>query len=351
MTLPIPATIDDLTADWMAQALGAPITGIDATQIGKGIGVAAALYRVTLTCDDADIPDTVVVKLPALDEAAQFTASLLRLYIREVRFYQELAADSPIAVPSCHYADVDTETNHFVLVLDDVGDMRTVDQIAGMGIADAEQSVVELAAWHAKWWDSADPIVERGTAIALSDPLYPMTLPMVFAQGWEKVTASLQVGPEIEAVGPRWTAALPKMLERLSAGTNTLCHGDFRADNIMFQPDNKLMLLDFQLLGTATPAYDLSYFVGGSLAPEDASASEASLFERWRDALIAGGVPESATERLWDDYRYAALFCLIYPFGASLGMDLQDERQRGLVLLMNDRFARGVNELNLPDLL
>ena len=47
--------------------------------------------------------------MPGLDETARFTAQILRLNIREVGFYRELAAESPIRVPHCHFGAVDPE--------------------------------------------------------------------------------------------------------------------------------------------------------------------------------------------------------------------------------------------------
>jgi hypothetical protein len=54
---------------------------------------------------------------------------------------------------------------------------------------------------------------------------------------------------------------------------------------------------------------------------------------------------------MWEDYRTAALFCLVYPIVASRGMDLSDPRQRGLVDCMNQRLGRAIDELSLADLL
>ncbi|HYD10170.1 MAG TPA: hypothetical protein VEA78_08710, partial [Acidimicrobiales bacterium] len=67
--------------------------------------------------------------------------------------------------------------------------------------------------------------------------------------------------------------------------------------------------------------------------------------------LRAGGVPAGDLERMWEDHRRAALFCLVYPIVASRGMDLDDPRQRGLIDCMNGRFSRAVDELGLEDVL
>ena len=153
----IPDGIGEIDDDWLSLAMGSPVRVAGIEDIGTGVGMIGALYRATL---EGDGPGSVVVKLPGLDETARFTAAILRLNIREVGFYRELAAESPIRVPSCHFGAVDADTHQFVLVLEDVGSCRAVDQIEGMGHADAEQAVDELARWHAHWVGRGRP--DRG---------------------------------------------------------------------------------------------------------------------------------------------------------------------------------------------
>ncbi len=348
MTTSMPGSITDVTAEWVAESLGARVDAMSAEQIGVGIGVASAVYRLTL---QGDSPESVILKLPALDEAADFTSSMLRMYVREVRFFAELAADCPIRVPESYYGAVDEETSRFVLLMEDMGSLRVIDQNLGMTIADAERAVDALARWHAQWWGAADPIVERGTAMALSDPIYSAVLPVVFAEGWEKVNAEMVLDPAVLAVGPGWIDALPGLLTALDTAPTTIAHGDYRADNMLFTDDDELVMLDFQLTGRATASYDLAYLITQSLTVADAEANEVTLFERWVAALIANGVPEAETAQLWEAYRVAALFCLVYPIVASRGMDFSDERQYQLVDNMNTRVARVVDQLDLVDLL
>ncbi len=174
---------------------------------------------------------------------------------------------------------------------------------------------------------------------------------MVFAEGWEKVNAEMTIDPVISAVGPGWADWMPGTLAGLAGEPNTLIHGDYRADNILFDADGNVVLLDFQLTGRGSASYDLAYFVTQSLTPEVAATHETALFNRWIDGLISAGVPEGETAHLWDRYREAALFCLVYPIVAARGMDLSDERQYALLDNMNTRFVRAVDQLNLVDLL
>lgn len=346
----IPASIDDVTPAWLSEVMGCAISAADATQIGVGIGVSSALYRVRLT-GEGDCPETVVVKLPALDEAAVFTSTVLRMYIREVGFFEELAGDSPIRVPKYHHGQVDEETSRFVVVMEDLGGLRIIDQVEGMAIADAERAVDELAAWHAQWWGKADELADRGMVVSLGDPIYPAILPMVFGEGWAKVTGEMEVQPAILEVGPRFADAIAGLLQDLNVAPRTMTHGDYRADNILFADDGSVALLDFQLIGSGSGAYDLAYFVTQSLDPSVAAANEKALFDRWTAGLQERGIPASDLTGMWEQYRKAALFCLVYPIVASRGMDLSDPRQRGLVDCMNTRLCRAIDELDLASLI
>ena len=345
----IPASIDDVTASWLAEATGLPITGIAAERIGAGVGVIGAVYRVTL--EGEGCPASVVVKLQGLDEAAVFTGSILRMYIREVRFYDLMASRAPVRVPRSLFTALDEETSAFVVVMEDMGSLRIVDQVAGMALVDAERAVDGLAAWHATFWGEGDRLAAEGVTVSLADPIYPAILPMVFGEGWAKITAELGVPAAIERVGTGWPNVFAQLLQDLASGPTTMTHGDYRADNILFTADDDVALLDFQLIGTARGAYDLAYFVTQSIEPDVASANEKLLFDRYLDGLRTGGVPASDLGSMWDDYRKAALFCLAYPIVAARGMDLVDPRQRGLVECMNARFCRAVEELDLDALL
>lgn len=345
----IPATIDEVTPAWLSEVLDTETTAATPTQIGVGVGVSSALYRVAV--EGPGVPASVVVKLPALDEAAVFTSTVLRMYIREVGFFRELAGRCPIRVPACHHAAVDEETSRFVVVMEDLGGMRTVDQLEGMALADAERAIDELAAWHATWWGEAGAVADAGLAVPLSDPIYTAILPMVFAEGWAKVTNGMNVSDAVLAAGPRWTEAMPRLLAELAEAPATLTHGDYRADNILFTNDDRVALIDFQLTGTGRGAYDLAYFITQSLDPEVAAVHEAGLVERWCAGLESSGVPAADVVGAWEDYRKAALFCLVYPIVASRGMDLADPRQYNLVDCMITRASRAIDQLNLVDLL
>lgn len=345
----IPATIDEVTPAWLAEVTGLDVTSVTTEIIGVGIGVSSAVYRLRLS--GAAVPETLVLKLSALDEAAVFTCSMLRMYEREVKFFDELVDRSPINVPRGFGGAVSDDGASYFLLMEDMGGHRVIDQIEGMDISDAERALDELARWHGEFWGDADRFVGTGAAVSLADPIYLAVLPVVFAEGWEKISNSMDVHPAIDRVAPRWVDALPSLLTALSTSPTTVCHGDYRADNIFFDADGAPVLLDFQLTGLGSPSYDLAYFVTQSLLPDVAAEHERSLFDRYVAGLHASGVSPDDTGRLWDDYRVASLFCLVYPIVASRGMDFDDPRQFALIETMNGRCARAIEALDLESLL
>jgi len=270
-----------------------------------------------------------------------------------VKFFKTLAKDVPFTVSKSYYGEVNEETSQFAMVIEDLGSLRIVDQVKGMNVDDARRAVDGLAALHAKWWGKGDALAADGTTISLGDPIYPAVVPLVFAEGWEKCTKEITMPDSIMKVGPRFAGAVAPLLASLAQGPNTLAHGDYRADNILFGKNDELVVLDFQLIGTGIGAYDLAYFITQSISADDASKHERDLFARWIDGLLQSGAPKELVDReaLWEHYRSAALFCLAYPIIASRGMDLTDKRSFDLVDCMNTRFDRAVRELDLVSLL
>ena len=126
----IPAGIEDITASWLTEAMtpvleGATVTTFEPTLIAAGVGIASSVYRLALELDDPDAgPSSVVVKLPALDEAAHFTSVAIRMYHREVSFFAELAPSCPFRVPQCYHGASEPDAGETVIVMEDLGGLR-----------------------------------------------------------------------------------------------------------------------------------------------------------------------------------------------------------------------------------
>ena len=77
-------------------------------------------------------------------------------------------------------------------------------------------------------------------------PIYPAVVPLVFAEGWEKCTKEIKMPDAIMQVGPKFGENVAPLLASLAKGPNTLAHGDYRADNMLFAANDELVVLDFR---------------------------------------------------------------------------------------------------------
>ena len=351
MSTIIPSGPHQVTADWIAEVTGWSVSAVEIDEIGAGLGVSSAVYRARLSGDGC--PESVVVKLTAKDPDAAFTATILSMYRREVAFFGELAAHAPMRVPASYHGAVSDDGSEVAVVMEDLGGNRLCDQITGMSEADAIAAVDALARWHAQWWNDVDGMADRGCALALGNDLYPVVLPGLFDEGWTKLTGSEACRPpaELADIGPRFGARIADLLQQLDGAPVTLLHGDYRADNLMFSPQGDPIAIDFQLIHTGSAAYDLAYFITQSLDPATARGVERSLFDRWIHGLSAAGVPAADLDGMWERYRVAALFCLVYPVIAARGMNLDVPREADLVNSMMGRLASAAGALELADLL
>ena len=61
-----------------------------------------------------------VGKFPSSGEQSRATGVALGNYLREVRFYQQLAPTALIHTPRCYFTEVDEATSDFVLIMEEV---------------------------------------------------------------------------------------------------------------------------------------------------------------------------------------------------------------------------------------
>ena len=161
------------------------------------------------------------MKLPALDEAAVFTSTILRMYTREAGFFAELAADAPLRVPACHHHAVDHETSEFVLVMEDLGIPAGRRPDRGHGDRRRRAGGGRHGRVARRLVAPGHPLAERRLTVRLDDDIYKAVLPMVFDEGWAKLTAELAVPDAVRAGRrPAGSAAFPAPARRPRRGAD-----------------------------------------------------------------------------------------------------------------------------------
>ncbi len=355
-TLPIPATADDLTAEWLTAALrdagvlgDGRVTTVARETVGQGIGVLCQLFRLRPTYDGAPptAPASVIAKLPSASEQTRQMATAFKFYEREVRFYDEFAHEVALPTARAYVARFDPATGNFVLLLEDLATHRLGDQLAGATLAESRLLVESLAQHHAQWWNhprlpELDWIPKGDSEINKAGlSLYPMALPSYM----ERFGDALPAG--IAPLAERLTRETSALLDRMSAGPATICHGDWRLDNLFFGAAPgapPFTAVDWQIAVQTVGTYDLGYFTSQSMDVDLRRAHERELMDLYYDTLRAGGVEDYSHDQFIEDYRATLAFCLVYPvMGGGLG-DLSNERGVALARAMTDRCAAAIQD-------
>lgn len=343
----IPADPASLTPAWFSEILGADVRGCRVEQIGVGVGLLGRLFRVHLD-GSPDVPATVVVKMPTLDVVARKTlCETGDLYRREIGFYREIGPADPLPSARPFYARFDDATHDFVLVLEDLGRLRSVDQVRGCSAADAATVIDAIARHHAHWWDS--PRLEALTWLTpLAAPPLSDVVRLNYRDSWPKCRELLggRLSPAMVDFGDRFFDSIPWLLSRLGRPPHTFLHGDLRLDQMFFgvTPDDPpVTVLDWQLTCTGRGAYDVGYFLSQSLTPDTRRSCEDGLLDRYAARLTEHGI-DYPREELIRDYRLATAWCFVHPVLAAGRIDIANERQLRLLQTIFDGAATAIED-------
>jgi Ecdysteroid kinase-like family len=352
----VPA-IAELSAEWFTNLLrrsgdldaAGTVIGVDMETIGEGASMMSTIARAHLTYEGVTLaPDSLIVKAPTSDEHRLFIAVNTKFYEREVRFYRELAADLPVAVARCLFADIDPATSQFLLVLEDLGHLRQVDQLEGCGWDDAVIAVRALADFHAPNWGK-DLSKLEDTFFPMNDDLNQFVIPMMFGDAWPKMRDKFAdiMTPEILHLGDHYLETIPAMLD-LMQEPNTLAHLDFRIDNILFGPRG-VTLLDFQLAAVSNGVVDVAYFVSQSLRSDLAAERGLDLLGIYLDQLRINGVHFDHAEA-HRKYQNGLVFSLMFAVNLLAGDDTLPERAKALARTMLQRSVAAIEQAQAFDL-
>jgi hypothetical protein len=334
--LAIPKQPEDLTAEWLSEALGVKVVAVAAEPIAAGVGFLGKLARLTprYAGAAAGAPRSLIAKLPTLDPGTRQLARLFRFYEREVRFYQELAEQVALRVPRAYHAAADAASGDFVLLLEDLAPARIGDQLESCDAAQARMAVRDIAALHAGWWQSPR-LADLAWMPAANDPVH-LAVAGIYQQCWP---AFLQfAGSNLPEPVKRIGEALASRINRIqhiftTERPNTIVHGDFRLDNLFFASEQggvPFAAIDWQVTFRGCGIFDIAYMLAGNLQPAMRRELERELLQFYHERLLAGGVSGYDYASCWDDYRISVLFCLVYVV-VSIGT-LDPANARGLAL-------------------
>lgn len=342
---------NEIDAAWLSKVLeaggvDAAVASFEARPVGTGQIGDSVRFRLNYARRGEGAPDAVVGKFPAAGAESRATGVMLGNYLREVRFYQQLAPGALVQTPRCYFTDVDEATSNFVLMMEDLAPATQGDQLRGVSLEQARLVVEQAGKLHASHWgdDGLDdlPWVSGSKAA----PTGAVTEEMVSAL-WAgfKFRYGERLKPEWADVGD-WLAPRFQQFGDPAGGPRCLTHNDFRPDNMMFGTPAggyPVAVLDWQSFAYGSGPTDLAYFLAGALPGEVRRAHEPELLALYLATLKAHGVEGFGMEELKPLYGRGAYLLFATAFFAAMVVT-QTERGDEMFLQMLGSAAEHMRE-------
>jgi len=335
-------------ADWAGEA----ITNVDVSPLGEGVGLMSSIARADLTLASG-AHRSVIVKVIAQTENVGISKEL-NFYSNEVNFYRYLAASCPVPVPACLFADIDADTQDFLLILEDMGDAAAGDQIAGCDEALMAQAFFRAGQLHGRYWDKTEqfdwlryqnvPALNQFRRDAIFIPGVKPTIEM-FPHHFRGNLAEV-----VEKIGDQFV----QIFERAMSGPQTVIHGDYRIDNMLLPERDgqvEIVAVDWQNTTGGKGPHDLAYFASQSCEPAVRRAKEMSALRDYHQILLDEGAKNYSFDQCLEDYRLNLLITMITPIAICGTLDAGNDRGMSLGEVILVRSLDALEVMECADLL
>jgi hypothetical protein len=294
----IPDTLDDaLDPKWLSAALGIRFSGVHISNVVPGPIVSRVSTNARFQIESEDgLPDGLPAELCIkgyFDVPAARAAG-----IPETFFYRELAELSGVRTLRSVYADVDPQTQHGVIITEDVAARGAtfLDGTSDYSVEQTAASLTELAKLHAATW---------ATDFGGVQWLAPHMLRTLKARGLKEIKQNFEseIGagvPDDARDAQRLVDAYPLLAQQAATAQPwTVMHGDPHVGNVFLDADGQPSWLDWQLVQLGAWWIDVGYHIASALSVEDRRLHERELLKHYLSELAARGVEAPTWDESW----------------------------------------------------
>jgi hypothetical protein len=357
--LSIPVEVDDLTADWLTEAVhhrapDARITSVTVVDAHSGTTGRVKL-RLSYEGDGQNLPDTVFCKLAPFDPHQREFLRQVGIGAMEARFYSRLAPDTSfLRIPYPWWAAAGPEGD-FVMVLEDIEASGChFPRPSDPDIAErAASTVEELAHLHGSFWESPRfghdwSWVPDRAGFGAGEGKDPKAV----AGAGRFVRTALgsfgeQMPPVFGAVATLYGERTAEILDLWDEGERTLIHGDPHSGNL-FTDGGRTGFFDWAMFSHSPGMRDVAYYCCNSLPTDVRRAIQGDLLAHYRRTLSEHGV-DLPLEQAEHQLRLFALYSWVSATStAAVGSRWQPSRR---AIAAMERTTVAVGDLDTVGLL
>ena len=324
--LDIPERYEDVTAEWLTQALRAggvlgdqEINSFRVEPIGADQSRTSSLARIAVKYDlrAEGLPDSIFAKFVSRIPGNRRLANQFDFFRAEIAVYQNLGDAIPMNLPRMYFGAAKEGSDVAVLLLEEIEAISKAGLFLDKRMlteSEAKLALSELSKLHAKWWE--DPVLDGFTWLADVDSDSRMFLYDSYDEAWRKIKDVLEPALSITEVRicGGFSSYLPTLISDLKRMPMTLCHGDFHQGNLLWDKlgePRTVWALDWQLPHTGPAVIDVAWFLGIGVAKADVHLVQQKYLPDYHAALLGQGAANYEYDRFLSDYKYGVLDGLI----------------------------------------
>ena len=332
---------------------GTSISKVSQSPLGEGTGMMADIAKLDLTFEGncEGLPNSVIAKYASENPTNREVAMLYNLYERETRFSEELDPLTEARCPEFYFTGLDN--GNFVILMEDMTDYEVGSQSVGATLAQTELAIDELVKLHASFWERVDHL---DWVPGIADSYHADNMNNLANSGWDTMVETFGdfIPARIRAQRDRFLAAIPGLQAQRMSAPMTLCHGDFRMENLLYgiEPEHHpLAVIDWQGPLKARGMFDVALFLGQSTQTDVRQSYEKQILERYLDGLVSRGVDGLSFDDLWSDYQSCMLYDWVYAAVVAGTLDSTNEAGFAWMSQMIARQVAASDDLDLFSML
>lgn len=357
----LPQLPEGLTAEFLTDLLrdqgllpsDSSVARLEHQQIADGTGMMAELARLTVryTGDPGAAPPTFIAKYSSRNETNRGIALQYNLPERETRFMSAVAPRSSVRTPRVYYCGLDGD--RFLILMEDLSGYQVGSQVDGATLEQSELAIDELAKLHAQFWNR---LSDLDWLPGISNSYHASNMKTLAHVGFDGVIAKFGefVPTHLGNYRDQFLASIDVLQQRMDTEPVTLCHGDFRMENLLFGHEpghHPIVVLDWQGPVRGRGMHDVALFLGQSTRTEVRRAHERALLDRYVAGLEAGGVKGLDRDAVWEEYRQALLYNWLYVSVVAGTLDTSNEKSYAWMAQMVARQVAATVDLDVFALL